>query len=77
MSSSVRSIKVQDAFQHERVELAAAFRWAARVDLHEAVANHFSLAVNEDGTKFLINPNRVLWWPCLRGRGRALRPTAR
>ena len=23
---------------------------------HEAVANHFSLAVNEDGTRFLLNP---------------------
>ena len=26
---------------------------------HEAVANHFSLAVNEDGTQFLMNPNQV------------------
>jgi ribulose-5-phosphate 4-epimerase/fuculose-1-phosphate aldolase len=26
--------------------------------MHEAVANHFSLSVNEDGTKFLINPNQ-------------------
>ncbi len=43
----------------ERVDLAAAFRWAERLNLHEAVANHFSLAVNEDGTKFLMNPNQV------------------
>ncbi|MFQ5566235.1 MAG: class II aldolase and adducin N-terminal domain-containing protein [Paracoccaceae bacterium] len=43
----------------ERVDLAAAFRWTARLDLHEGVANHFSLAVNEDGTQFLINPNQV------------------
>ena len=41
----------------ERVDLAAAFRWAARYDLHESVANHFSFAVNEDGTQFLMNPN--------------------
>jgi ribulose-5-phosphate 4-epimerase/fuculose-1-phosphate aldolase len=40
------------------VDLAAALRWAARLDLHEAVANHFSLAVNDDGTRFLVNPNR-------------------
>ena len=40
----------------ERVDLAAAFRWAARMNLHEAVANHFSLAVNADGSQFLINP---------------------
>ena len=41
----------------ERVDLAAAFRWAARLNLHEAVANHFSLAVSGDGTRFLVNPN--------------------
>lgn len=41
----------------ERCQLAASFRWAARLDLHESVANHFSLAVNEDGTEFLLNPN--------------------
>jgi ribulose-5-phosphate 4-epimerase/fuculose-1-phosphate aldolase len=27
--------------------------------MHEAVANHFSLSVNPDGTKFLMNPNQV------------------
>ena len=41
----------------ERKDLAAAFRWAERCNLHEAVANHFSLAVNSDGTEFLMNPN--------------------
>lgn len=43
----------------ERVALAAAFRWTARLGLHEAVANHFSLAVSEDGTRFLMNPNQM------------------
>ena len=43
----------------ERVDLAAAFRWTARLNMHEAVANHFSLSVNDDGTQFLINPNQV------------------
>ena len=33
----------------ERVDLAAAFRWTVRLNMHEAVANHFSLAVNDDG----------------------------
>ncbi|MCH2077581.1 MAG: class II aldolase and adducin N-terminal domain-containing protein [Rhodobacteraceae bacterium] len=42
----------------ERVDMAAAFRWTARFGFHEAVANHFSLAVNEHGTKFLMNPNQ-------------------
>jgi len=39
--------------------LAAAFRWAARLNMHEAVANHFSLAVNPDGSQFLMNPNQM------------------
>ncbi len=38
--------------------MAAAFRWTARLNMHEAVANHFSLAVNDDGSRFLINPNQ-------------------
>ena len=42
----------------ERTDLAAAFRSAARLNLHEGVANHFSVAVNRDGTQFLINPNQ-------------------
>jgi len=41
----------------ERCDMAAAFRWTARLNMHEAVANHFSLATNPDGTRFLINPN--------------------
>jgi len=45
------------ALREQRMALAAAFRWAARENWHEAVANHFSLAVNDDGTQFLINPN--------------------
>ena len=44
--------------QQERIDLAAAFRLAARFNLHEAVANHFSLAVSNDGTRILINPNQ-------------------
>ena len=43
----------------ERVDLAAAFRWTARLNMHEAVANHFSLAINDAGTRFLMNPNQV------------------
>jgi ribulose-5-phosphate 4-epimerase/fuculose-1-phosphate aldolase len=43
----------------ERLDLAASFRWAARLNLHEAVANHFSLSVSEDGAQFLMNPNQV------------------
>jgi ribulose-5-phosphate 4-epimerase/fuculose-1-phosphate aldolase len=40
-----------------RADMAAAFRWTVRLNMHESVANHFSLAVSDDGSKFLINPN--------------------
>lgn len=56
---SVTELKPNIDFWQERVDMAAAFRWTARLNLHEAVANHFSLSVNEDGTKFLMNPNQV------------------
>jgi ribulose-5-phosphate 4-epimerase/fuculose-1-phosphate aldolase len=39
-----------------RADLAAAFRWAARLNFHEAVSNHFSVAVSDDGKQFLLNP---------------------
>lgn len=43
--------------EEARVELACAFRWTARHDMHEGVANHFSYAVTDDGRRFLMNPN--------------------
>ncbi|SFS19480.1 class II aldolase and adducin N-terminal domain-containing protein [Yoonia litorea] len=42
-----------------RIDMAAAFRWTARLNMHEGVANHFSFAINEDGTRFLMNPNQM------------------
>ena len=45
-----------DPFYEDRVNLAAAFRMAARLNLHESVANHFSYAISTDGSRFLINP---------------------
>ena len=56
---SVANLRPDMDHWQDRVDLAAAFRWTARLDLHEAVANHFSLAVNDDGTRFLMNPNQV------------------
>ncbi|MFT4635695.1 MAG: ribulose-5-phosphate 4-epimerase/fuculose-1-phosphate aldolase [Arenicella sp.] len=44
--------------QQQRVDLAAAFRSAARLNYHEGIANHFSVATNDDGSRFLINPNQ-------------------
>lgn len=46
-----------DPHWDQRVDLACAFRWTARHNMHEGVANHFSLAVSEDGSQFLLNPN--------------------
>ncbi|MDE2792678.1 MAG: class II aldolase and adducin N-terminal domain-containing protein [Paracoccaceae bacterium] len=42
----------------QRTDLAAAFRWTARLNMHEAVANHFSVSVSDDGKRFLMNPNQ-------------------
>ncbi len=39
-----------------RIDLAAAFRWAARLGMHESIANHFSAVVSDDGSRFLLNP---------------------
>lgn len=56
---SVTEFKTNLSNWQERVDLAAAFRWTARLNMHEGVANHFSLAINDDGTKFLMNPNQM------------------
>jgi ribulose-5-phosphate 4-epimerase/fuculose-1-phosphate aldolase len=45
-----------DPHQQARTDLAAAFRWAARLQMHESIANHFSVAVSDDGRQFLLNP---------------------
>jgi len=39
-----------------RQDLAAAFRWAARMGMHESIANHFSVATDASGSRFLLNP---------------------
>jgi ribulose-5-phosphate 4-epimerase/fuculose-1-phosphate aldolase len=49
-----------------RTDLAAALRWAARLNLNEGVDNHFSIAVpdasgNVNGDLFLINPFGWHW----------------
>lgn len=52
-----RPLQASDSDEwHLRVDLAAAFRLAAMHGWHEAVANHFSLAVSPDGKSFLVNP---------------------
>lgn len=56
---SVAELRPNIANWQERVDLAAAFRWTARLNMHEAVSNHFSLSINDDGTRFLMNPNQM------------------
>ena len=55
-----KSVTTQSSFnyENERIDLACAFRWTVRMGMHEAIANHFSLAVNEDGSRFLLNPKQ-------------------
>ncbi len=56
--SSAPSFPSNLPFHTERAQLACAFRWTARLNMHEAVANHFSLCVGNSTTQFLINPNQ-------------------
>ena len=44
-----------------REDLALALRAAAHHGLAEGVCNHFSLALPDDDTRFLINPRGLLW----------------
>ncbi len=45
----------------ERRDMAAAFRWTARLNMHEGIANHYSLAISDDGSRFLMNPYGRHW----------------
>ncbi len=49
------------ALRQARIDLAAAFRWAARFGLHEGVCNHFSLAVPGEDDRYLINSQGLHW----------------
>ena len=44
------------ALRQARVDLAACFRMAARLGLHEGICNHFSLVVPGRDDLFLVNP---------------------
>ena len=44
-----------------RRDLAAAFRYTARLGMNESIANHYSLAVSDDGRRFLMNPYGRHW----------------
>jgi len=59
---NLRDIKTPSAALERamRVDLAAAFRLAVRMDLHEGVCNHFS-AMLPDGKRFLLNRYGLHW----------------
>ena len=44
-----------------RIDLAAAFRLAVRLDMHEGVCNHLSLMLPGSGDRFLINRFGLHW----------------
>ncbi len=50
-----------DPVSQARIDLAAALRSAARLNLHEGVCNHFSVAVPDTEDRFLINPQGLHW----------------
>ncbi|OIQ38774.1 MAG: hypothetical protein BM558_12015 [Roseobacter sp. MedPE-SW] len=56
---SVTELRANIDHWQERVDMAASFRWVERLNMHEGVANHFSLAVNEEGSQFLMNANMM------------------
>lgn len=51
---------ISAAEQAARIDLAAAFRLAVRMDLHEGVCNHFTLML-PGGGKFLLNRFGLHW----------------
>ena len=36
-------------------DLAAVFRWTARLNMHEGIANHFSVCLPNSNTDFYVN----------------------
>ena len=46
-------------FMEERIDFAAAFRWAARLGWQTGICNHFSWMV--DDQHILINPRGLFW----------------
>ncbi len=49
------------SYYPDRVDLAAALRWAERLGLNEGIDNHFSYSVEPSGHRFLVNPLGFHW----------------
>src|SRR3954467_3612835 len=57
---SVGELTASALEQAARIDLAAAFRLAVRLDLHEGVCNHFTVML-ADGKRFLLNRYGLHW----------------
>src|SRR5919204_1338543 len=61
---SVGELQVAALERAARIDLAAAFRLAVRLDLHEGVCNHFSVMlprIENEGQRFLLNRYGLHW----------------
>src|SRR5579863_4550190 len=61
MSPTTRRRPAEDSAVAARIDLAAAFRLAARFGFHEGICNHFSLSVPGAPGHFLLNPYGMHW----------------
>lgn len=55
------AVPMDEVERQGRIDLAAMFRIAVRYNWHEGIANHFSLAISDDGKRFLMNPQGMHW----------------
>jgi len=60
LSKNIDESKINSEEWRNRVDLAAAYRWADREGLSEGVCNHFTVA-SPCNTKFLVIPHGVHW----------------
>ena len=61
MATATQREPAADPVVAARIDLAAAFRLAARFGFHEGICNHFSLAVPGAPGRFLLNPYGRHW----------------
>lgn len=60
-STTHRLYDADDALRHTRIDLAAAFRMAARQGWQESIGGHFSVEVPGPTPRFLLNPMGAFW----------------
>jgi ribulose-5-phosphate 4-epimerase/fuculose-1-phosphate aldolase len=55
------AVTIEDQVQQARVDLAAALRLAAKLEMNEGIDNHFTARVPGTTDRFLINPKNLHW----------------